>query len=368
MQFKSSDYLTLGLELELQIVNKENYDLQPSACDFMNAFEHPIYKKQIMPEITQSMLEMISSIHRHPSTLLAEMKEMRDALLETADSLNVHLLGGGTHHFQMWHDRQIYPNAHYKNAAKRYGYLAKMFTVFGMHIHIGCPTGDEALYLMNALLRFVPQFIALSAASPFCQGVDTGYDSSRSNVVNMFPLSGIPPFTSTWEEFVAWFDRAKKLNIVDRINNFYWDIRPKPDLGTIEIRVCDTPMTIERAVEIAAFAQTLSRYILIERPYASKAHDPLVYNFNRYESSYNSMDALITCAETMEPFSLKDDLLETLERLSFHATALNTTEYMASITRYVAEGRNDARLLRQCYRDGMTLEEIVAWQSGLFAA
>ena len=112
----------------------------------------------------------------------------------------------------------------------------------------------------------MPHFIALAASSPFYQGVDTAFDSSRLSIVNAFPLSGTMPLVHAWAEFNRYFDQMFDLGIVASMKDFYWDIRPKPEYGTVEIRVCDTPLTVDRAAQIAAYAQALARWLWEARP------------------------------------------------------------------------------------------------------
>src|SRR5262249_27038602 len=150
--------------------------------------------------------------------------------------------------------------------SKKYTYLSKRSTVFGQHIHIGCKSGEDAIYLTHALSRYVPQFIAICASSPFYQGVDTGYASSRSTVFNAFPLSGVMPYLITWNEFSEYYYKMRNYGIIGSMKDFYWDIRPKPEFGTVEIRVCDTPLTIRTAAIITAYIQALSLYLLEEKP------------------------------------------------------------------------------------------------------
>lgn len=367
MEFKSSAFLSLGLELELQLVNKNNHDLTARALEFISNFSAPEFNSQLHPEITQSMLEINSSIHSHPSTLKTELCIMREALLNTSSTLGLLIMGGGAHPFQMWHDRKIYPDPHYKRAEKNYGYLAKMFTVFGMHIHLGCTSANDAIYLMNALTRYIPHFIALSASSPFSQGVDTGYESSRSNVVKMFPLSGLAPSVSSWEDFSNWLVSVQKLRIVENINNFYWDIRPKPEFGTVEIRVCDTPLTIERAVQIAAYAQCLSRSILMDRESPFIHHDLLIYEYNRHQASFNGYSANFINPYTMESQSLKSDILSTLETLHSHACALGNQSYLSSLLDLVQNNHNDSKKLRDFFSENKSLHSLVEYQNRLFS-
>ena len=127
--------------------------------------------------------------------------DLRDQLSRGARKLNIGIAGGGTHAYQHWSQQQIFPGERFHYISELYGYLAKQFTVFGQHVHVGCEDGDRALWLLHALSRYVPHFIALSASSPFVQGVDTGFDSARLNSVFAFPLSGRAPFCLGWDEF-----------------------------------------------------------------------------------------------------------------------------------------------------------------------
>src|SRR5450631_2964341 len=207
LPFTPSTPYTMGIELELQLLNRRNYNLATDAVDLLNWIEPESLKKQIKLEITQGMIELNSDIHTSVDRLLQELTELRAALIRVAHHLNIDVAGGGAHPFQRWHEQRISPSERFHDVHKKYGYLAKSFTVFGQHIHIGVANGDDAMYLAHCFGRFVPHFIALSAASPFYQGVDTAFDSARSHVVRAFPLTGTPPLVTQWSDFEAYFDK-----------------------------------------------------------------------------------------------------------------------------------------------------------------
>jgi carboxylate-amine ligase len=130
----------------------------------------------------------------------------------------------------MWSERRIFRKPRFKEVSALYGYLTKQFIIFGQHVHIGCPSADEALFLLHSLSRYVPHFIALSASSPFVQGADTLFHSARLNSVFAFPLSGRAPFTLSWERFESdFFAKMALTGVVKSMKDFYWDIRPKPE-------------------------------------------------------------------------------------------------------------------------------------------
>lgn len=357
--FAQSAPLTFGVELELQLVNTRDCDLTRGASDMLAAIKRKPHAGEIKPEITESMLEISTSIHTRHSELLAELRLIRDAVLAGSDRLNIGVVGGGAHPFQHWRERKIFEHPRFKRLSDLYGYLAKQFTIFGQHVHIGCPSGDEALYLMHAMSRYVPHFIALSAASPFYQGVDTAFDSSRLNSVFAFPLSGRAPFLRRWEEFQAYFTRMQGFGIVESVKDFYWDIRPKPEYGTIEVRVCDTPVTIERAAALAAYAQALARYLLVERPHPLSEELYHVYSYNRFQSCRFGLEGDFADPQTQEKRSVRDDIVATLDALAVHARELDSEEGLEHIFDCVRISGNDARWMREIYAKSQSLPDLV---------
>ena len=167
LDFKPSDGFSMGVELELQILNSRDYNLARDAADLLALLEKMPHPGEVKPEITESMIELNSSVHHRHETLITELTRIRDTLAEAAGRLNLRIAGGGSHPFHAWTDRRIYPTERFRRILEVYGYLAKQFTIFGQHVHIGVADGDAALYLIHALSRYVPHFIALSASSPF---------------------------------------------------------------------------------------------------------------------------------------------------------------------------------------------------------
>jgi carboxylate-amine ligase len=366
LQFTTSKPFTLGIELEIQIINRVGKDLSGLANNILQQLKNKPYHKLIKPEVTQSMLEINSSIHETPQTLLLELEQIKNHLIEQTKNLNVLFSGGGTHPFQMWHERELYPTEHYKKVKQKYGYLAKMYTVFGMHIHIGCAKPNDALYLTHAMAKYVPHFIALSASSPFCQGIDTEFDSCRSNVVNLFPVSGMPPFILDWAEFEDYLTKMKRLRLIGGVNNFYWDIRPKAEFGTIEIRVCDTPLSIEKTVQIAAFAQSLAHYLLEEKPFSLIDKYDL-YGYNRFQASKLGFNAFLINPITFEEYSLLEDILSLYPKMEPYSKALNAHEFIAALIADAADKKNDAAWLRKLFSEGEDLKDIIYLASHLFS-
>jgi carboxylate-amine ligase len=359
MDFKSSAPLTVGVELELQLVRPHDLDLARGASDLLARLEGQKLPGAVKPEITESMIELNSSVHAGCAGLLEELHVMKKALVEAAGALNLRISGGGAHPFHNWADRRIFPTERFQAIVERYSYLAKQFTVFGQHIHVGCRNGDDAIYLAHMLTRHVPHFIVLSAASPFYQGEDTAFQSSRLTAVSAFPLAGHIPFVLDWAEFLDYFERMRGYGIVASMKDFYWDIRPKPEYGTVEIRVCDTPLTVRRAALLAAYAQALGAHYLEDRPRAAARGIYLVNSYNRFEACRFGY-----AGEMVDPYGgpkkkMQADILDTLAIVAAHAPALGSAELLAELERLVRAGDSDADWLRARAKAGGSLADAV---------
>jgi glutamate---cysteine ligase / carboxylate-amine ligase len=342
----------------LQLVSLSDFNLTAASPDLLHLLGRKPFPGNVTPEITESMIEINSSVHSSYEPLLAELREIRDTLVAAADQLNIGLCGGGTHPFQHWSEQRIFPKERFHQLSSLYGYLAKQFTVFGQHVHIGCASGDDAMFLLHSLNRYIPHFIALSASSPFVQGHDSLFDSARLNSVFAFPMSGRAPFTMRWDEFNAYFAKMQNTGIIRSMKDFYWDLRPKPEYGTIELRVCDTPLTVEHAAALAGYLQALCAYLMERREEAPAEDDYLVYNFNRFQACRFGIDGAITLPKRYQTISLREDIHATLGKLEAYFQKMGSEAALRHL-QAVARVGGDAAYLRHQYAHKGSTEGMV---------
>ena len=355
--FTPSAAHTLGIELELQIVDSHSFDLRGSAEDLLAQLaNHPIADR-VKPEITRAMIELNSSVHTDPMALLEEMRHMRDVLGDAADTVGVGIAGGGTHPFMRWQDRTIFDSPRFQYLSEMYGYLARQFTVFGQHIHLGVASGDDAIAMTHRLSPYVPHFIALSSSSPYFEGVDTLFSCSRLNALNAFPMAGnMPPTITDWYGFEAYLNQLQSSGLVDSIKDLYWDVRPKPEFGTVEIRVCDTPLTVEKACQLAAFAQALG--VALSRRALPAPEAWLAYTTNRFQACRFGLQG-----NYVDPvhgrMRLMDHLRMTLDQLAPVAEELGTTSLLQALRNGALKQGCDARWLRTQFHRSRELPAVV---------
>jgi carboxylate-amine ligase len=361
LDFKQSAALSLGVELELQLVNRRDYDLTRASSDLLTRLASAAHGFDIKPEITESMIEIATGVHDRVDTMHEELLAIRALLLEHAGKMNIGICGGGAHPFQKWERQRIFNTQRYLLVSELYGYLAKQFTVYGQHIHIGCPSGDWAIRLANFLSKYLPDFIALSASSPFYQGVDTGFASSRLTAVNAFPLSGRMPGFSSWDEFTDYFNSMKSLGIVESMKDFYWDLRPKPEYGTVEIRVCDSPLDLGTAVALAAYAQTLAA-ACFDRTRTGEPPSPnleKVHSYNRFQACRFGLAATVIDPDAQTAMPLSQRIQDTIDDLMPYAKTLSAEGELDTIRLRAAQQTDDSGWLRDIHHASENLSEVV---------
>jgi len=304
----------------------------------------------IKAEVTQAMIELNSGVHRDVRELAPELLSLCAETAAAAESLRLAVCGGGAHPFRTWERRIIYPDRRFERFHEDFGYLAKQFTVFGQHVHVGVASADDAVFLTHSLNRYIPHMIAIAAGSPFQRGVDTSFQSTRVNVTSMLPLSGHMPAVDGWEDFSAYFTRLRDAEVVASMKDFYWDVRPKPEFGTVEIRVPDTPVTIERAVDFAAFAQALAAHCLARRGSVDLARLYEGYTVNRMVAARRGFDATLVDLAARRRVGLRDDLLALLEEIAPAAVGEDATRRLRTIAARVERRDNDAAWMRDRFQ------------------
>jgi carboxylate-amine ligase len=360
--FASSDPFTIGVELEVQVVNTHDYNLTKAATELLNRVREQDFAGAIKPETTEGMIELSTGVCRNFDQVMNELRVLRDTLVRAADFLNVGVCGGGTNFFQNWYDQRSDGRERSEYLMGLYGALYQQFTIFGQHVHVGCSDADSALVLLHMLSRYVPHFIALAASSPYVQGSDTQFQCARLNSVAPFPLSGYAPFLTRWSEFEQYFDRMADTGLVHSLKDFYWDIRPSPGYGTIEVRVMDTPLRIEWAAAIAAYIQAVARYLLVEKPVRLSERDYEVYRTNRFMACRFGLDGTCLNPETGHRGPIRGEVLATLEAIARHARTLGAEEGLDIIRRTVTYGFSDAMWLRRIYGAHDSLHEVARQQ------
>ena len=265
--------LTLGIEEEYQIVHPVTRDLHSYMSQYLAGDHRVMTPSGLKPELMESQLEMSSHICKDISELRDEISRMREIALDIAKKDGLIIVAASTHPFAKWSEQNIMQGDRYSKLLDDFRSVAQQLLVFGMHIHVGFGKGrknqDIMIEIMNQMRYFLPHILALSSSSPFWQGRNTGLKSYRSVVFEMMPRSGIPPSFQSYGEYQKYVDMLGEVGSLDHGDNkrpdatkIWWDIRPHPQFGTLEIRIADMCTDIEDTIAIAALIQAIVATLL----------------------------------------------------------------------------------------------------------
>jgi carboxylate-amine ligase len=252
--FGRSAPFSLGVEEEFQLLSAESYELV-SRYDEVAEAAGP--DKQIKPELMQSVLEVATGISGTVAEAIEDARRLRARIRDAAAEGETVIASAGTHPFSRWEHQEITDEPRYLGLLEKMQWVAERELIFGLHVHVGLPTADEAIAVANGLRTWLPELLAISANSPFWQARPTGLASTRTKVFEAFPRSGLPPAFGSFEEFELVVERGVKTNSFGDYTYIWWDLRPHPRLGTIEVRICDAQTRLEGTAAIVALIQSL---------------------------------------------------------------------------------------------------------------
>lgn len=256
LEFRSSPGPSVGLEIELAVIDRETRELASGSRRILGACGDELIDN-VAAELMQSMLEVRTGVHESTLELRRDLLSTLSRVRNVASSLGFDLALLGTHPSARPSSAALFPDPRYDDAEERMAWMIYHRVTFGMHVHVGVAGAEDAISLMRAMLPYVPHLVALSANSPFWQGVDTGLASVRAALYAMVPHAGLPGQFPNWGAFLEYYALMRACGALRSIRSIKWDIRPRPDLGTLEFRVCDTPASLDHAVGIAALIRAL---------------------------------------------------------------------------------------------------------------
>ena len=257
VEFKPSDPTTVGVELEFQIVDATTLDLANGILPLMARYDDGAY---VRPEFFQSTVEIASKVCRGPHELDAHLRSQTAELSAHAAALGLRLCSAGSHPFSQ-RLGIITPLPRYRRIEKGSGYLGHTQITFATHVHVGMTSGDEAVEVMRRLKAYLPLLVGVSASSPFWRGYDTEFASYRHRILAATRSYGIPPSFESWAAFSEFLAAAQRAGVVESVNDIHWDLRPRPHLGTLEVRVADAQATVSDAVSFAVLVCALVSHL-----------------------------------------------------------------------------------------------------------
>ncbi|UCD37642.1 MAG: glutamate--cysteine ligase [Fidelibacterota bacterium] len=355
--FHSSPEPTIGVEIELFIVDKSSYDLVSGAPGILDSFKDD---PRVKPELLESIIEINTDICHNVKDVRDDLKGRLAKVLDVVEAADMSLISCGTHPFAHWSDARVTRNERYQGFLQRMQFPVRRLLITGQHVHIGVESGEKAVAIVNGLLRYIPHFIGLSANSPFWEGLVTGLTSTRMKVFEAMPTAGLPPRLTNYSEFQRFLRTLQRANAIESIREVWWDLRPHPGFGTVEIRAFDAVPTIDDMAALTALSHCL--VVALSELYDNGQQLPVLSEWvvreNKWRAVRYGLDADIIIDDEGNQATLRSSVLEVLERLGPYAERLGCTDDLFALEE-VVNGHPHYRTQLQIYEDSGDLAAVV---------
>jgi carboxylate-amine ligase len=354
---------TIGVEWELQLIDCRTRMLRQDAREVLAALptlsevsENP----KIHYELMQSTVEVVTGICSTVSEAKEDLTATIAQLERITGSRGTMLACAGTHPVSDWRDAKMAPSQRYTELVEQLQWLARRIQTFGVHVHVGICDGNKAIPVVNALAAYLPHFLALTASSPFWSGHDTGLASSRAVIFGGLPTSGPPQPLADWSEFEEYMDTLLRAGTIRSIKEVWWDVRPHPDFGTVEIRMFDGVPTLRELGMVAALSQCLVRQFdaQIDRGYRLPNPPAWVVRDNKWRATRYGLDAIVITDDAGSTAPIRDELYELVQELKPVAGRLGCTQELEVVTEVLDQGASYERQ-RAVFANGGRLEDVV---------
>jgi len=355
-QFKGPPY-TVGIEEELMILDAESLEL-------VNAIEsmiEPAPSGEIKPELMDSVLEISTDPCANLTEAGEQLRALRRQVAQTAASKGLAIGSAGTHPFAMWEDQRIVARPRYRELVSALAFVARQELIFGVHVHVGIDDPDKAIHVANGMRVHLAVLLALSANSPFWRAQATGLLSARTPILRQFPRVGIPPAWESWDDYEREIAFMIASGVMEDYTYLWYDVRPHPALGTVEIRVCDSQTRIEHTLGLAALIQAMVRELAEHHDSGARlaAYPWQMLDENKWLAARHGLDGELVDLPSSDRVATKALARRLLERLRAHAVDLGSAAELDAVEDLLARGNGAARQI-VVYEANHDLREVMA--------
>ena len=302
IKFNSSPKPTIGVEIELQLVNKNNLNLNNISSKVLPDVNEE-FSDNIKCELIESMIEINTNICSNIEEVEKDTRKTLNHLDEILKNHETEINCTSLHPFAIGKNQIITDNPRYKRIMKDLQMVGKRFISQGLHVHIGINNPEDAIKVNNALRVYLPLLLSLSTSSPFFEGEDTGLHSYRTKLFEALPLAGMPDYLNNWNHFKNLTEHLEGAGIINSVKDLWWDVRPHPGFGTVEIRVCDIPINFKEIIALVALIQALV-LTLIKLDSYQDTHIQILQS-NKWQAARYGLDGIFVDPKNFKKLSMK---------------------------------------------------------------
>jgi glutamate---cysteine ligase / carboxylate-amine ligase len=336
---------TIGIEEELMIVDRDTLDLASSIEGVLEDLEGVDKQGEVKPELMESVCEIATTPCRDTREAGEQLSALRRLVQQMADRRGLAIGSAGTHPFALWEDQRIVSRPRYRELIAGLQFVARQEIIFGIHVHVGVDDPDKAIHVTNGMRVHVPILLALSANSPFWRGSHTGLQSTRTPIFRAFPRVGIPPRYDDFDDWSRRIDFMKTTKVIPDYTYLWYDVRPHPNFGTVEIRVMDSQTRVEHTLAIAALIQAMVKE-LAEHYDAGKSLSRYPYEMldeNKWLAARHGLEGELVDLPATDRVQAAELTRRLMERLRPHAEELGSATEFDGLEDILENGTGSAR-------------------------
>jgi glutamate---cysteine ligase / carboxylate-amine ligase len=336
---------TVGIEEELMIVDPETLELTNSIEVVLEAVGGE--GADVKPELMESVLEIATKPCSDMSEAARELPALRRRVHEKAAEQGLAIGSAGTHPFGMWEDQRISQRQRYRDLVDALRFVARQELIFGTHVHIGLDDPEKAIHVANGMRVHVPLLLALSANSPFWRADATGLLSTRTPIFRAFPRVGLPPRYQDYEDYSRRVGFMVESKVIEDYTYLWYDVRPHPNLGTVEIRVMDAQTRVEHTLGLAALTQALVKELVDHFDAGAHLSDyPYeMLDENKWLAARHGLDGELVDLPSTDAIPTKDLVRRVVDRTRGHAEDLGGADFLAGVEDLLEHNNSAARQL-----------------------
>ncbi len=323
------------------ILNSETYALSNS----IEALLEDAPDGEIKPELMESVLEIATKPCANVPEAAAQLRGLRRQVGDSAKLRDLCIGSAGTHPVAMWEDQRIAARPRYRDLVSALRFVARQEIIFGLHVHVGIEGAEKAIHVANGMRVHVPILLALSANSPFWRGDATGLASTRMPIFRAFPRVGIPPYYADWDDYEARIGFMVESGVIDDYTYLWYDVRPHPNFGTVEIRAMDAQTRVEHTLALAALIQAMVKE-LSEHFDSGQKLGPYPYEMldeNKWLAARHGLGGELVDLPSRDQVASKELARRLYDRLRPHAQDLGAETEFDGLKDILERGNGAAR-------------------------
>jgi glutamate---cysteine ligase / carboxylate-amine ligase len=348
---------TIGIEEELMILDSESMAL---ANSIEAVLEEHGENDSVKPELLESVLEIATAPHPDTAAAGEELRALRRAVADAAARRGLRIGSAGTHPFAMWEDQRVSSRPRYRELIAALRFVARQEIIFGLHVHVGVDDPNKAIHVANGMRVHVPILFALAANSPFWRADNTGFASTRMPIFRAFPRVGIPPFYEDWDDYERRIQFMIDAGVIDDYTFLWYDVRPHPNFGTVEVRAMDAQTRVEDTLALAALIQAMVKE-LSEHYEAGKRLADYPYEMldeNKWLAARHGLDGELVDLPDRRRVPAKELAQRLYDRLREHAQDLGSAAALEGLEDILKHG-NGAQRQRVVYEANHDYGEVI---------